>query len=172
MLFFAGRGGRRPSRGLEFAERLERLVVSPADADFIAGDPLDFIRENELVANFERAGEGVVFEARDAEEPPPVMGKQLDLLRLGFRLRVPLVAEVGDEMVEIGDGLGGQDNVTAREGVGGAIGGRARFAFGRAGSGRVARVFAVGVDLPVGGHGWDLLLDMRVGPGGKAKATG
>ena len=62
--------------------------------------------------------------------------------------------------------------MTAGEGVGGAIGGRARFAFGRAGSGRVARVFAVGVDLLVGGHGWDLLLDMRVGPGGKAKATG
>ena len=92
---------------MEFAERFDRLVVGAANADFVAGDPLDFVGESELVADLERAREGVVFEARDAEEPPPMMGKQLDLLRLGFRLRVPLVAEAGDEAVEIGGGFGG-----------------------------------------------------------------
>ena len=75
------------------------------------------------------------------------------MLRLGFRLRIPLAAEVGEELVEGSGGFGGEDGVTAGEGVGGAIGGRARFAFERAGSGGVAGVFAVSVDLLVGGHG-------------------
>ena len=108
--------------GLELAERLDGLVVGAADADFVAGDPLDFVGEGELVADFERAHEGVVFEARDAEEAPPVKGKQVDLLRLGFGFRMPFVSEVGEEVVEIGGGFGGQDGVTAGEGVGGAIG--------------------------------------------------
>ena len=94
----------RTGRGLEFAERLDRLVVGPADADFVAGDFFDLVRESELVVDFEWAREGVVFESGDAEETPPVMGEQLDLLRLGFRLGVPLVAEVGEELVE---GFGG-----------------------------------------------------------------
>ena len=73
--FGRGRGGRRPTRGVEFTERLDGLVVGPADADFVAGDSLDFVGESELVADFEGAREGVVFEARDAEQAPPMMGE-------------------------------------------------------------------------------------------------
>ena len=112
----------RSRRLLEFTERLDCLVVGAADADFVAGDSLDFVGEGELVADFEGAREGVVFEACDAEETPPVKGKQVDLLRLGFGVRMPFVNEVGEEVVEIGGGFGGQDGVTAGEGVGGAIG--------------------------------------------------
>ena len=145
------------ARRLESAERLDRLVVGTADADFVAGNPLDFIRKDQLAADFERAREGVLFQARDAEEPPPMVGKQLDLLRLGFGLRVPLITEVNNEVVEIGGGFGGQDGVTAGEGMGGAIGGGARLAFRCARSGGVARVFPVGFDLFAGGHGWYIL---------------
>ena len=81
-----------------------------------------FTLRHELAADFEWALEGAVFEAHDAEETPPVKGKQVDLLRLGFGFRMPFVNEVGEEVVEIGGGFGGQDGVTAGEGVGGAIG--------------------------------------------------
>ena len=74
---------RAPGPGLEFAECPDRLIVGATDAGFIAGDPLDFVGEGELVADFEGAREGVVFQTRDAEEPPPVMGERLDLLRFG-----------------------------------------------------------------------------------------
>ena len=65
----------RSRRLLEFAERFDRLVVGAANADFVAGDPLDFVGESELVADLERAREGVVFEAGDAEQAPPMMGE-------------------------------------------------------------------------------------------------
>ena len=86
---FTRRGGSLAAGGLEPAERLDCLVVGAADADFVAGDSLDFVGEGELVADFERAREGVVFEACDTEETPPVKGKQVDLLRLGFGFRMP-----------------------------------------------------------------------------------
>ena len=58
---------------LEPLERLDGLVVGEADPGFAAGEPVDFIGEGKLAAEFERAGEGIVFEARDAEKAPPVM---------------------------------------------------------------------------------------------------
>ena len=85
---FERRGG-RTGRGLEFAERLDRLMVGPANADFVAGDSFDFVRESELMADIERAREGVVFQAGDAEQTPPAMGEQLDLLGFGFRFGGP-----------------------------------------------------------------------------------
>ena len=65
----------RSRRLLEFTERLDCLVVGAADADFVAGDPLDLVGQGELVADGERAGEGVVFQASDAEQAPPMMGE-------------------------------------------------------------------------------------------------
>ena len=92
---------------MEFAERLDGLMVGAADADFVAGDALDFVREGELMPDIQGSGEGVVLETRDAEQTPPMMGDQLDLLRLGFGSRIPFVAEAGEEVIEIGDGSGG-----------------------------------------------------------------
>ena len=60
---------------LEFTKRLDRLVVGAADADLVAGDPLDLVGQGELVADGERAREGVVFQASDAEQAPPMMGE-------------------------------------------------------------------------------------------------
>ena len=65
----------RSWRLLEFTERLDRLVVGAADADLVAGDPLDLVGQGELVADGERAREGVVFQACDAEQAPPMMGE-------------------------------------------------------------------------------------------------
>ena len=107
ILFLERRGGGLTARRLEFAERLDRLVIGAADADLVPGDPLDFIGEDELAADFERTSEGTRFQARAAEEPPPMMSDQLDLLRLGLRLRVPFAAKVGEEVVETGGGFGG-----------------------------------------------------------------
>ena len=98
-------------------------MVGAADADFVAGDPLDFIGEGELAADFERAREGIALEPRDAEDAPPMMRDHLDLLGLGFGLRVPFGLEAGGEMVESGGGFGGQDGMSAGEGVGGAVSG-------------------------------------------------
>jgi hypothetical protein len=92
---------------LGLAECLDGLVISPADADFIAGDALDVVRVGKALASFEGAGEGVVFEARDAEEPPPVVADEFYLLVLGLGLRVPFLAEAGEEVVEVFDGFGG-----------------------------------------------------------------
>ena len=92
---------------MKLAERLDGLVVGAADAGFVAGDSVDFVGEGELVADLERAREGVILEASDAEEAPPVMSEELDLLRFGFGLRAPLVLQVREELVEGGGGFGG-----------------------------------------------------------------
>ena len=99
--------GRLTARGLELAEGLDGLVIGAADAEFVARDPFDFIGECELAADFERAGEGIALQPSDAKEPPPMMRDHLDLLRLGFGLRVPFFVEAGQEVIEIGGGFGG-----------------------------------------------------------------
>jgi hypothetical protein len=73
------------------------------------------------LADLELPGESVGFEARDAEETPPVMGDEVHLLRLG--LRAPFFGQGGEELVGILLRLGRVDGVTAGEGVRGAIGG-------------------------------------------------
>ena len=84
------------AHGLQSAEGLDGLVVGAADVDFVARDSFHFAGKGETVANLERHREGIVFEAGDAAETPPLMGDQLHLLKLGFGLRGPLLTKAGD----------------------------------------------------------------------------
>ena len=93
-----------------------------------------------------------MFHAADADEAPLVESHGVDEEGLGFRVRIPVAVESGEEVIKGGLVFTGENNVLAGEAVFGTILRDALFAFRRLRAGGFLGVEAVGLDLFAGCH--------------------
>ena len=138
--------------GLQLQKHVEGAVVGAAGAALIAREVFHFHGQAGFAASLVFAEERSVFHAADADEAPLVEGHGVDQEGLGFRVRLPVVIESGEEVIKRGLVFTGENDVPAGEAVFGAILRDALFAFRRLRAGGFLGVEAVGLDLFAGCH--------------------
>ena len=137
---------------MKFHEHVESAVVGASGAALVAREIFHFHGQAESALRFVFAEERGVFHAADADEAPLVEGHGVDQEGLGFRVRLPVVVERGQEVIKGGLVFAGENDVPAGEAVLGAILRDALFAFRRLRAGGFLCVEAVGLNLFAGCH--------------------
>ena len=144
LLFLAG--------GLKFHEHVESAVVGASGAALVAREIFHVHGQAECALRLMLAEERSVFHAADADEAPLVESHGVDEEGLGFRARIPVAVESGEEVIKGGLVFAGENDVLAGEAVFSAILRDALFAFRRLRAGGFLGVEAVGLNLFAGCH--------------------
>ena len=144
LLFLAG--------GLEFHEHVGGAVIGAAGAALVAREIFHFHGQADFALRLVLAEERSVFHAADADESPLVEGHGVDEEGFGFRVRLQVVVESGEEVIKGGLVFTRENDMPAGEAVFGAILRDALFTFRRLRAGGFLGVEAVGLDLFAGCH--------------------
>ena len=138
--------------GLQLQKHVEGAVVGAAGAALIAREVFHFHGQAGFAASLVFAEERSVFHAADADEAPLVEGHGVDEEGFGFRVRIPVAVESGQEVIKGGLVFAGENDVLAGEAVFSAILRDALFALRRLRAGGFLGIEAVSLNLSIECH--------------------